>query len=109
MRPDKTSSVPTESPGLIQSEGKDKKVRKGRMGVATDSRRATERKIWGTMGRTFRDKGDIREGNLSIDERTKHEGCASNLECYVLEEVFLVITIGGIVGRLKSQPHVTSN
>ena len=79
------------------------------MGVATDSRRATERKIWGTMGRTFRDKGDIREGNLSIDERTEQEGCASNLECYVLEEIFLVIVIRGTVGRLKAQPHVISN
>ena len=79
------------------------------MGVATDSRRATERKIWGTMGRTIRDKGNIREGNLSIDERTEQEGCASNLECYVLEEIFLVIVIRGTVGRLKAQPHVISN
>ena len=79
------------------------------MGVATDSRCATERKIWGTVGRTIRNKGNIREGNLSIDERPKQEGCASNLECYVLEKVFLVIMIGGIVGRLKAQPHVTSN
>ena len=79
------------------------------MGVTADSRCATERKIWGTMGRTFRDNGDIREGNLSIDERTEQKGCASNLECYVLEKVFLVIMIGGIVGRLKAQPHVTSN
>ena len=79
------------------------------MGVATDSRRTTERKIWGTMGRTFRDKGDIRERDLSIDERTEQKGCASNLECYVLEKVFLVIMKGGIVGHLKAQPHVTSN
>ena len=76
------------------------------MGVATDSRCATERKIWGTVGRTIRNKGDIREGNLSIDECPKQKGCASNLECYVLEKVFLVIMIGGIVGRLKAQPHV---
>ena len=79
------------------------------MGVAMDSRCATERKIWGTVGMTIRNKGNIREGNLSIDERTEQEGCASNLECYVLEKVFLVIMIGGIVGRLKDQPHVTSN
>ena len=79
------------------------------MGVATDSRCATERKIWGTVGRAIRNKGDIREGNLSIDECPKREGCASNLECYVLEKVFLVIMIGGIVGHLKAQPHVTPN
>ena len=79
------------------------------MGVATDSRRATERKIWGTMGRTFRDKGDIREGNLSIDECPKQKRCASNMECYVLEKIFLVMMIWGIVGRSKAQPHVTSN
>ena len=79
------------------------------MGVATDFRRATERKIWRTMGRTIRDKGNIREGNLSIDECTEQEGCASNLECYVLEDVFLVIMIRGTMGRLKAQPHVTSN
>ena len=79
------------------------------MGVATDSRCATERKIWGTVGRAIRNKGGIREGNLSIDECPEQKRCASNMECYVLEKIFLVIMIGGIVGRLKAQPHVTSN